>query len=66
MFLTFLGFKLGSEKHTTEVMVDKSGTLRMTSGIEGLSVLKTTKVISVTHLPKFLLSYLFKLFQLKL
>ncbi|XP_075083735.1 uricase-2 isozyme 1-like isoform X1 [Nicotiana tabacum] len=37
------GFKLGSEKHTTEVMVDKSGTLRMTSGIEGLSVLKTTK-----------------------
>ncbi|KAM3360077.1 Uricase-2 isozyme 1 [Capsicum chinense] len=37
------GFKLGSERHTTEVMVDKSGTLRMTSGIEGLSILKTTK-----------------------
>lgn len=37
------GFKLGSERHTTEVMVDKSGTLRLTSGIEGLSILKTTK-----------------------
>lgn len=37
------GFKLGSERHTTEVMLDKSGILRMTSGIEGLSILKTTK-----------------------
>ncbi|XAR53533.1 Factor independent urate hydroxylase [Bertholletia excelsa] len=37
------GFKLGSEKHTTEVMVKKSGALRVTSGIEGLAVLKTTK-----------------------
>jgi urate oxidase len=38
------GFKLGSEKHTTEAIVKKSGALQLTSGIEGLSVLKTTKV----------------------
>ncbi|KAF5948096.1 hypothetical protein HYC85_014053 [Camellia sinensis] len=38
------GFKLGSEKHTTEVTVKKSGALLVTSGIEGLAVLKTTKV----------------------
>ncbi|KAB2594959.1 uricase-2 [Pyrus ussuriensis x Pyrus communis] len=37
------GFKLGSEKHTTEVILKKSGALRVTSGIEGLSLLKTTK-----------------------
>ncbi|CAK7325189.1 unnamed protein product [Dovyalis caffra] len=37
------GFKLGCEKHTTEVTVQKSGVLKLTSGIEGLSVLKTTK-----------------------
>ncbi|XP_057978897.1 uricase-2 [Malania oleifera] len=37
------GFKLGSEKHTTEVMVKKSGALWVTSGIEGLALLKTTK-----------------------
>uniref|UniRef100_A0A5B7BQX0 Uricase n=1 Tax=Davidia involucrata TaxID=16924 RepID=A0A5B7BQX0_DAVIN len=37
------GFKLGSEKHITEVIVEKSGALRVTSGIEGLAVLKTTK-----------------------
>ncbi|KAF3434432.1 hypothetical protein FNV43_RR25535 [Rhamnella rubrinervis] len=37
------GFKLGSEKHTTEVIVKKSGALRLTSGIEGLALLKTTK-----------------------
>ncbi|KDP21708.1 hypothetical protein JCGZ_03600 [Jatropha curcas] len=37
------GFKLGSEKHTTEVIVEKSGSLQLTSGIKGLSVLKTTK-----------------------
>ncbi|KAI6670046.1 hypothetical protein NL676_004931 [Syzygium grande] len=35
------GFKLGSEKHTTEVTVKKSGALELTSGIAGLSVLKT-------------------------
>lgn len=38
------GFKLGSERHTTEVTVQKSGALQMTSGIEGLALLKTTKV----------------------
>eukprot|EP00262_Sarcandra_glabra_P004579 TRINITY_DN15688_c0_g1_i1.p1 TRINITY_DN15688_c0_g1~~TRINITY_DN15688_c0_g1_i1.p1 ORF type:complete len:309 (+),score=54.51 TRINITY_DN15688_c0_g1_i1:104-1030(+) len=37
------GFKLGSEKHTTEVTVKKSGSLVVTSGIEGLALLKTTK-----------------------
>ncbi|CAL0328499.1 unnamed protein product [Lupinus luteus] len=37
------GFKLGSEKHTTEAIVKKSGELWLTSGIEGLSLLKTTK-----------------------
>lgn len=37
------GFKLGSEKHSTEVIVKKSGALRVTSGIEGLTLLKTTK-----------------------
>ncbi|GKU91509.1 hypothetical protein SLEP1_g5373 [Rubroshorea leprosula] len=37
------GFKLGSEKHTTEAIVQKSGVLQLTSGIEGLALLKTTK-----------------------
>ncbi|XP_077235630.1 uricase / urate oxidase / nodulin 35 [Tasmannia lanceolata] len=37
------GFKLGSEKHTTEVTMKKGGAFRVTSGIEGLSLLKTTK-----------------------
>ncbi|XP_061358789.1 uricase-2 isozyme 1 [Gastrolobium bilobum] len=36
------GFKLGSEKHTAEAIVKKSGALKLTSGIEGLSLLKTT------------------------
>ncbi|XP_042457653.1 uricase-like [Zingiber officinale] len=37
------GFRLGSEKHTTEVKVEKYGTLSITSGIEGLALLKTTQ-----------------------
>ncbi|KAL2326625.1 hypothetical protein Fmac_025683 [Flemingia macrophylla] len=37
------GFKLGSEKHIAEATVQKSGALQLTSGIEGLSVLKTTR-----------------------
>ncbi|PON70257.1 Uricase [Parasponia andersonii] len=37
------GFKLGSERHTTEVIVEKSGALKLTSGVEGLALLKTTK-----------------------
>ncbi|KAE8655646.1 Uricase-2 isozyme 1 [Hibiscus syriacus] len=37
------GFKLGSEKHTAEAIVQKSGVLQLTSGIEGLSLLKTTQ-----------------------
>ncbi|KAF3790586.1 Uricase-2 [Nymphaea thermarum] len=36
------GFKLGSDKHTTEVVVKKDG-YQVTSGIEGLALLKTTK-----------------------
>ncbi|PKU78819.1 Uricase-2 isozyme 2 [Dendrobium catenatum] len=37
------GFKLGSEKHTTEVNLKKFGALRLISGIQGLSLLKTTQ-----------------------
>uniref|UniRef100_A0A8R7QA30 factor independent urate hydroxylase n=1 Tax=Triticum urartu TaxID=4572 RepID=A0A8R7QA30_TRIUA len=37
------GFKLGSEKHTTEVTVKKSGSLLINSGIQGYSLLKTTQ-----------------------
>ncbi|WCJ19130.1 Uricase [Euphorbia peplus] len=36
------GFRLGSERHTAEVVLTKSGALTLKSGIEGLSVLKTT------------------------
>ncbi|KAA3464560.1 uricase-2 isoform X1 [Gossypium australe] len=38
------GFKLGSEKHTTEAIVQKSGVLQLISGVEGLSLLKTTQM----------------------
>ncbi|GAB4836222.1 hypothetical protein Ancab_001137 [Ancistrocladus abbreviatus] len=37
------GFKLGSEKHVTEVVLTKAGALTLTSGVEGLALLKTTK-----------------------
>ncbi|KAH0469301.1 hypothetical protein IEQ34_002533 [Dendrobium chrysotoxum] len=37
------GFKLGSEKHTTEVNLKKFDALRLISGIQGLSLLKTTQ-----------------------
>lgn len=37
------GFKLGSERHTTEVILEKYGSLKLTSGVEGLALLKTTK-----------------------
>ncbi|XP_076885925.1 uricase-2-like [Bidens hawaiensis] len=37
------GFKLGSERHTTEVILEKNGSLRVTSGVAGLSLLKTTQ-----------------------
>ncbi|CAA0839178.1 Uricase [Striga hermonthica] len=37
------GFKLGSEKHTTDVIVKKSGALQVISGVQGLAVLKTTQ-----------------------
>lgn len=37
------GFKLGSESHTTDVIFSKLGVLQVTSGIEGLALLKTTK-----------------------
>ncbi|XVF14731.1 hypothetical protein REPUB_Repub09cG0087100 [Reevesia pubescens] len=37
------GFKLGSEKHTAEAIVQKSGILQLISGIEGLALLKTTQ-----------------------
>lgn len=37
------GFKLGSEKHTTEVTLKKCGALSITSGVQGLALLKTTQ-----------------------
>lgn len=37
------GFKFGAEKHTAEVVLTNSGAIRVTSGIEGLRLLKTTK-----------------------
>jgi urate oxidase len=37
------GFKLGSERHVTEVILQKSGVLQLTSVVEGLALLKTTK-----------------------
>ncbi|XP_022746727.1 uricase-2 isozyme 2 [Durio zibethinus] len=37
------GFKLGSDKHVVEAIVQKSGILQLTSSIEGLALLKTTK-----------------------
>ncbi|KAJ0101076.1 hypothetical protein Patl1_05846 [Pistacia atlantica] len=37
------GFKLGSEKHTTEVILHENGALKITSGVQGLALLKTTK-----------------------
>ncbi|KAF5733672.1 uricase-2 isozyme 1 [Tripterygium wilfordii] len=46
------GFKLGSEKHTVEAIVKKNGGLLLTSGIEGLSVVKTTKGQIPTALPE--------------
>ncbi|GAB2287531.1 hypothetical protein Dimus_021906 [Dionaea muscipula] len=36
-------FKLGCEQHVAEVILTKSGALKVASGIEGLAVLKTTK-----------------------
>ncbi|XP_039138401.1 uricase isoform X1 [Dioscorea cayenensis subsp. rotundata] len=43
------GFKAGSEKHTAEVTLKKNGTMTLTSGIEGLAVLKTTKVLKDSY-----------------
>ncbi|XP_021773475.1 uricase-2 isozyme 2-like isoform X2 [Chenopodium quinoa] len=37
------GFELGSEKHVAEAVLSKSGALNLSSSIEGLSLLKTTK-----------------------
>ncbi|XP_027104714.1 uricase-like isoform X1 [Coffea arabica] len=37
------GFKLGSEEHTTEVVVKKCGALQVASGIGKLKLLKTTQ-----------------------
>lgn len=53
------GFKLGSEKHTTEAIVQKSGVLQLTSGVEGLSLLKTTQVnLSVFFYDRLVLVFL--------
>ncbi|CAK9875220.1 unnamed protein product [Sphagnum jensenii] len=37
------GFKLGSEKHTVEVVVNSEGDAKVTSGVSELSLLKTTQ-----------------------
>ncbi|KAL2943125.1 Uricase-2 isozyme 2 [Bienertia sinuspersici] len=37
------GFELGSENHVAEAVLSKSGTIKLSSSVEGLSVLKTTK-----------------------
>ncbi|KNA12715.1 hypothetical protein SOVF_123410 [Spinacia oleracea] len=37
------GFELGSEKHVAEAALSKSGAIKLSSSIEGLSLLKTTK-----------------------
>ncbi|XP_050213772.1 uricase-2 isozyme 1 [Mercurialis annua] len=37
------GFKFGAEKHTTEVTLTKFGALQLSSGVLGLSILKTTQ-----------------------
>lgn len=37
------GFKLGTEKHTTEININKHGEANVTSGVEGLALLKTTQ-----------------------
>ncbi|GLJ55651.1 hypothetical protein SUGI_1195240 [Cryptomeria japonica] len=37
------GFKLGTEKHTTEININKCGEVHVTSGVEGLALLKTTQ-----------------------
>ncbi|KAH9317360.1 hypothetical protein KI387_019129 [Taxus chinensis] len=37
------GFKLGTEKHTTEININKLGEVKVTSGVEGLALLKTTQ-----------------------
>ena len=47
VFALFKGFKLGSENHTVEATVQKSGALTLTSGVAGLALLKTTQVHSI-------------------
>lgn len=37
------GFELGSEKHVAEAVLSKSGAIKLSSSIEGLSLLKATK-----------------------
>jgi len=37
------GFKLGTEKHTVEININKGGDVKVTSGVEGLALLKTTQ-----------------------
>ncbi|KAL0742762.1 hypothetical protein Bca4012_084275 [Brassica carinata] len=37
------GFKLGSENHTVDATIQKSGALTLTSGVAGLALLKTTQ-----------------------
>jgi urate oxidase len=41
--LLWTGYKLGSEKHTVEVVVKSDGEAEVTSGVSELSLLKTTQ-----------------------
>ena len=43
------GFKLGTGKHTAEVIVGSSGQAKVTTGISDLSLLKTTQVLDTYH-----------------
>ncbi len=42
--MLWTGYKLGSEKHTVEVVVKSDGEAEVTSGVSELSLLKTTQV----------------------
>jgi hypothetical protein len=44
------GFKLGSGKHTVEVVVGSDGRAKVTSGLSDLALLKTTQVLILAYL----------------
>eukprot|EP01018_Ginkgo_biloba_P012284 Gb_00686 [translate_table: standard] len=42
--LPHIGFNLGTGKHVVEINVSKDGTVEVASGVEGLTLLKTTQL----------------------